>query len=203
MYKKRKFLRFLLDRLSFPILVFLSSEASRKLGLTPIDEERTYACLKHSAGKTLDIGCGSGGFIQAYKNGYGIDKVFINNSRFILGEAEKIPFKDKTFDTITFIASLNHVVGRGPALKEAARVLKDKGQILITMINPFLGFLAHKIIRKRCDPDQIKRKIEECELFGLAESQIKILVSCASLKIVSKKSILLYGNKLYICEKDR
>jgi ubiquinone/menaquinone biosynthesis C-methylase UbiE len=120
-----------------------------------------------------------------------------------LGEAERIPFKDKTFDTITFIASLNHIVDRESALKEAARVLKDKGRILITMINPFLGFLAHKIIRKRCDPDQIRRKIEERELFGLTESQIKILASYASLKIVSKKSILLYGNKLYICEKKR
>jgi len=202
MYKKRGFLRFLLDRLSFPVLIFLDYETSKKIGLTPIDEERSYACLKYAIGRTLDVGCGYGHFMDTYGNGYGIDKVFTNNSRFVLGDATKIPFKDKTFDTVTFIASLNHIVDRDIALREAARILKDDGRILITMINPLIGFLAHKIIRKRCDSDQIRRRIGKKELLGLTESQIKTLVSCAGLKTVARKSILLYGNKLYICKKD-
>lgn len=201
MYKKRGFLRFILDRLCFPILVFLDYDTSKKIGLTPIDDERSYACLKHSRGKALDIGCGDSRFMNTYGNGYCLDKVFIHNSRFVLGNAEKIPFKDKTFDTITFIASLNHIIDRELALKEAVRVLKDDGRLLITMIDPLIGFLAHKIIRKRCDPDQIRRHMKKGELLGLTESQIKTLTSNTSLKIADRKSILLYCNRLYICKR--
>jgi len=200
LYKKRRFLRFILDRLCFPILVFLDYKASKKIGLTPIDDERSYACLKHSKGTTLDVGCGDGRFMDTYGSGYCLDRVFINNSRFVLGNAEKIPFKDKTFDTVTFIASLNHIVDREVALIEAVRVLKDDGQVLITMIDPFIGFLVHKIIRKRCDPDQIRRRMKKGERLGLTETQIKTLSSNADLKVVAIKSILLYCNRLYICK---
>lgn len=199
MYKKRKFLRFLLDRISFPVLVFLDYNTSKKIGLTPVDEERSYACLRHSSGRTLDVGCGDGRFMDAYGNGYSLDKVSTKNSRFVLGDAAKVPFKNKTFDTVTFIASLNHIVDRELALKEAARVLKDDGRILITMINPLIGFLSHKVIRKRCDPDQIRRRMEKRELLGLTGSQIKILTSNAGLKIAERRSILFYFNRLYIC----
>jgi len=201
MYKKRKFLRFILDRLSFPILICLDYKTSKKIGLTPIDEERSYACLKYAKGKALDIGCADNRFIDSYGNGYGMDKVFTNNSKLVLGDAARIPFKDKAFDTVTFIASLNHILARDIALREAARVLKDEGQVLITMINPLIGFLAHKIIRKRCDPDQVRRHMEKGEMLGLTVYQIETLVSRAGLKIVARKSILLCGNKLYICKK--
>ena len=201
MYKKRGFLKFILDRMCFPILVFLSYRASEKIGLTPIDAERTYACLKYARGMALDIGCGEGNFVCNYGNGYGIDRIITDNPRLVLAEAAKIPFKDKTFDTVTFIASLNHVVGREASLREAARVLKDDGRVLITMIGPFVGFLAHKVIRKRCDPDQIKRRMTNGELLGLTDRQIRTMTSQAGLKIVARKSVLLFGNKLYICKK--
>ena len=201
MYKKRGLLKFLLDRLFFPILIFLDYDTSKSIRLTPIDEERSYACLKHSRGKVLDIGCGDSRFMDTYEDGYCLDKVFIRNPRFILGDAENIPFKDKTFDTVTFIASLNHIVNREAALNEAVRILKDEGRILITMINPLIGFLAHKVIRKRCDPDQIRRHMKKGELLGLTGSRIKALISGAGLKIIARKSVLLYWNRLYICER--
>src|SRR3972149_5856038 len=54
----RRPLHLLLDRLAFPLLALLSSEGARRLGLTPIDDERVLACLPHCQGLLLDVGCG-------------------------------------------------------------------------------------------------------------------------------------------------
>jgi len=201
MHKKRGFLRFVLDRLCFPVLAFLDYETSKKAGLTPIDEERAYACLKYSKGRVLDIGCGDARFIDTYGDGYGIDRVLAASPRFILADAANMPFKNKVFDTVTLIASLNHIIDRDAALREAVRVLKDDGQVLITMIDPLVGFLAHKIVRRRCDPDQIRRHWEKKELLGLTGSQVSALTSRAGLMIVAIKSVLFCRNRLYICKR--
>ena len=53
-------------------------------------------------------------------------------------------------------------------MQEARRVLKDEGQLLITMINPVVGFVVHKI-RHRYDLDQLERGMGEEEANGLWE----------------------------------
>jgi hypothetical protein len=51
-------------------------------------------------------------------------------------------------------------------LQEARRVLKGEGRLLITMINPVVGFFAHTI-RHRYDLDQLERGMGEEEAKGL------------------------------------
>jgi demethylmenaquinone methyltransferase/2-methoxy-6-polyprenyl-1,4-benzoquinol methylase len=55
-------------------------------------------------------------------------KAYLNKRiSFICGDAEKLPFKDKTFDAITITFGLRNIQDRFKALKEFYRVTKDEG----------------------------------------------------------------------------
>jgi len=60
------------DRLCFPLLVFLSSDTARSLGLTPIDEERIAMARSRCRGLLLDIGCGANELIRYYRSRQGM-----------------------------------------------------------------------------------------------------------------------------------
>ncbi len=93
-------------------------------------------------GKILDIGCGNGrDSIFLAKKGYsviGIDitpkaiilakknKNKVKNLKFIVADAEKLPFKDESFDGVYSIGVF-HCTNLNKSLKEAVRVLKEGG----------------------------------------------------------------------------
>ena len=91
----------------------------------------------------LDIGCGTGEQLAKLNNAIGLDislnmaKIAHNktNKFVIVGNAENLPFKSKTFDcVISFFGALNHVQ-LNRALKEIRRVLKDNGVLIFTVAN--------------------------------------------------------------------
>lgn len=59
-----------------------------------------------------------------------------------------LPFEDARFDTVTFIANLNHAPRsqRDGELREAFRVLKPGGNIIVTMGNALAEVLVHKLV---------------------------------------------------------
>ena len=59
-----------------------------------------------------------------------------------------LPYKDGSFETVTFIANINHIPRplRSKELAEAYRVLKPNGKIIVTMGNPVAEWLVHKIV---------------------------------------------------------
>lgn len=192
------------DRLFFPLLIFLSPAQSKRLGLTPIDDERKNICLKHAYGKVLDIGCGHNRFVQEYGN----DSIGVDVYRFkgsekvtIVKDSSDLPFRDKAFDTISFIASLNHIPNRKEVLEEAKRVLKDNGRILITMINPVIGWICHKL-RYPFDPDQKERGMKDGELWGMWKWMVKALLTITGFKLVESQIFVWGLNRLYIGKKN-
>ncbi len=91
--------------------------------------------------KILSIGCGLGEYLDLFKNYkiYGSDisynalkiaKSYSKHAKFIRADAEKLPFKTSSFDTILMIDCLEHIPNDKKAFDEARRVLK-KGGILV------------------------------------------------------------------------
>jgi ubiquinone/menaquinone biosynthesis C-methylase UbiE len=195
------------DRLCFPLLAFLSSEHARGLHLTPIDEERVAIALGRCRGLVLDIGCGTNELARAYRSregsAIGVD-VLPWPGTDVVCDTTTLPFPDRHFDTVAMLACLNHVPQskRGQVLQEARRVLKDEGQLLITMINPVVGVVVHAI-RRRYDLDQLERGIGHEEAKGLWDKEVKELLAESRLRLAETIPFVFGLNRLYIAEKDR
>ena len=62
----------------------------------------------------------------------------------VTGSAEALPFPDKTFDVVLYIASLQFVDSIKDALEQTARVLKPKGKLLALLLNPNSTFIQER-----------------------------------------------------------
>ncbi|MFH1459405.1 MAG: class I SAM-dependent methyltransferase [Candidatus Omnitrophota bacterium] len=99
-------------------------------------------------GKGLEIGVGTGRFAAALNVKTGIDlsvkmlkKAAQKGVRVSVAKAESLPFKNKTFDYAIIIISLCFMQNPGRVLEEVYRILKNKGQIIVGIIDKdsFLG----------------------------------------------------------------
>jgi len=91
----------------------------------------------------LDIGCGMGhslDYLNKFSNNLiGIDTDLTSltyakkttQAKYLLSKAEKMPFKDNTFDKIIIFNVLEHIKYDQEAIREMKRVTKDKAEILI------------------------------------------------------------------------
>ena len=191
----------LASRVCFPLLCLLSREQSLKLHLTPIDDERVIMALRYAKEKVLDVGCGANIFVKSYGNGIGVDVYPWEGVDQVIKNAARLPFPDRSFDTISFLACLNHIKNRDKALIEARRVLKKNGQLLITMIPPRLGAFIHWL-RYKNDPDHLKRTINHSkEVLGMSDETIESLLKNAGFQLVAKKRFVFGMNTLYVAHK--
>lgn len=111
--------------------------------------------LGANKGKSLlDLGCGRGEFCNsAFMQGLrvcGVDfsitalkgaSSLNNNINFIPADARDLPFRDKFFDYVVCLGSLEHFTDKVSSLKEIHRVLKDNGKIFMFLPNSY--FLGH------------------------------------------------------------
>lgn len=97
-----------------------------------------------SPAKILEVGCGSG-FVSLYfaKRGYQATCLDVNkfilevaeknfeqegvNGEFVVGDAEKLPFKTGSFDVVTSFGLLEHFEDPSKAISEMIRILKPNG----------------------------------------------------------------------------
>jgi SAM-dependent methyltransferase len=107
-----------------------------------------------SAGKVLDVGTEGGGFIdtliktlKAYDSFVGVDYCPSSESRkamesarkrfagkrvrFLVMNAEKLRFKDESFDTVCISHCLHHLANIGNVMAEMKRVLKKGGNVIL------------------------------------------------------------------------
>lgn len=123
---------------------------------------KIYKSLPQDINRILDIGCRQGEFT----------KFLINKSRFTVGldfqmaflkgrdkndkkelvfvnsYAEKLPFKNKSFDYVILAEVLEHSSSEEECISEAYRVLNDNGKLIITV--------PHKGVFCFLDPDNFK-----------------------------------------------
>ena len=114
-------------------------------GWTTLEQSRFDEVLPLVRGTLLDVGAGANNLVKRYGNGVGVDVHDWGGGTVVIENSGSLPFDDATFDTVTFVACLNHIPQRAEALREAHRVLRDGGRLIITMINPILGGLGHAI----------------------------------------------------------
>jgi len=187
------------DRLLFPWIAFMSAEAARRRRLTPLDMERLLVTLPLVRGRLLDVGCGDNLLVAAYGMGTGVDIVDWGYVDRILPEDGTLPFADETFDTVTILAALNHIVDREMMLQECRRVLSPHGRIIISMLNPVLSLVVHRI-RYRLDPDQTHRHQEFGEVWGLWPREIYQLLDRSGFALKGYRRFVWGLNRIYCAE---
>jgi SAM-dependent methyltransferase len=184
------------DTIGAPLrCVFLPDDWSARLGLTSLEEERISAVLPYIQGRLLDIGAGRNTLVKRYGNGVGIDVYDWGGGALIVEDSANLPFSDGAFDTVTLVASLNHIPNRTEVLQEAYRVLSPKGRLIITMINPILGGIGHLIWWYSEDKE---RGMAEGEVGGMWTEETARLCRSVGFEIVEHKRFLYWLNNLYL-----
>jgi len=104
--------------------------------------DRIEFLRKRIKGKTLDVGYYCCTLheevlkVAGRKNTFGIDTECPKNTKYYKkAKAENIPFKANTFETVVAGELVEHLAKPEPFFKEASRVLKKGGRILITTPN--------------------------------------------------------------------
>lgn len=193
----------LINTLTFPIRVLLDQNTVKQLGLNTLAKDRVNKVLPFIKGKLLDIGCGENLLIRQYNSkGVGVD-VYPWKDIDVLCHTHKLPFQNHTFDTVSMLASINHVPRpiRPRVLKEAFRVLKPAGNLILTTLDPKIGWACHKLIAS-WDPDQTTRGIASGEEWGLDESEvIKLLKKAKFTSPNISRFSFLHLNTIYLATK--
>ncbi len=115
-----------------------------------LSEVRLLSSLKGEFRKGLEVGVGSGRFALPLGVKYGVDPSLsmlklarLRNLKVVLGVAEDLPLKDRSFDFVLMVTTICFVDDPVKALKEVDRVLVENGKFLIGFVdkNSFLGRL--------------------------------------------------------------
>lgn len=175
---------------------------NKKFGWSSLEEERLRAVLPNIQGRLLDVGAGTNTLVRTYRGeGVGVDVFDFGGGTTIVEDTRKLPFADGSFDTITYLACLNHIPYRDEALREGLRVLRPGGRIVATMINRLLGDVGHKIWWY--SEEKHRGGMLPGETGGLNVNEMRSLLTCAGFTNV-KFSRFCYGlNGLYVAEKPR
>ena len=166
-------------------------------------EERIQQVLRFCNERVLDIGCGENELIRRYRAlgflGVGIDAHQWNGVD-VICDATRLAFKNDEFDTVCFVGSLNHIPNRNIAIQEQRRVLRKNGRVIVTMLDPFIGILCHKLSIKDADRDE--RGMKKGEKYGLSVDLILKMFYEMDFKLEVHKTFVYGLNHLFVFKKE-
>lgn len=128
--------------------------------------------LKHLKGcqTVLSVGCGPAVIEAALgKHGYQVTGVDIEPGalretsgtvKMVVARAEDLPFPAAAFEVVIFVTSLQFIEDYRAAVAQAARVLRENGQLIVMLLNPASAFFQ----RKRCQPHSYVHRIRHTDL---------------------------------------
>jgi ubiquinone/menaquinone biosynthesis C-methylase UbiE len=130
------------------------------------------------AEKLLEIGCGTGHFTRWLDSMelecYGLDlshlmlreaKKLWPNGSLLQGESSHLPFKDKSFDVVAFIACLEYMPDIAKVVNEAARVSR-KG-IIIGIMNKWSLSTMRRIIQVKIGKNPYYKNVRFYSIFDM------------------------------------
>jgi SAM-dependent methyltransferase len=187
------------DTLFFPLRAITIFHKDRWT-LSALATERFDYVSREVRGFCLDVGCGKENrFVQEFLGGHGkgidvfpYEGLLAEN---LVDDLTHFPFQDASFETVTFIANLNHVPRsqRDTELREAYRCLKTGGNIIVTMGNPLAELLVHKVVNwhdrlfgTKFDMDT-ERGMGEEEEYYLTDAEIRGRLLRAGFTKIQKK----------------
>lgn len=183
LHRPKPLLRAIYDILGAPLrMLLLPDQASERWGFTSLRAERFAMVLPELTGRVLDIGAGYHELIRIYRRerpsseaeaSVGVDVVDWGCGCTLIERSDRLPFPDAIFDTVCFIACLNHIPERAGALLEAKRVLKPAGRLLVTMIGHLIGAIGHKLWWYSEDKH---RDLDDHEEMGLDRNEVLALL---------------------------
>jgi SAM-dependent methyltransferase len=163
-------------------------------------ERRLEATLKHVRGRLIDFGCGDNRLVRVHGTGVGVDIVQWGDVDLVVEDTSKLPLDDASFDTVTFVACLNHIPKREEVLDEAFRLLTPGGRVVATMIPPGLSAFWHRLIRP-WDPDQHGRHLHEGEVWGISNAEMRRLLERHGFKVERHERFDFGFNNLFVARK--
>ncbi len=170
-------------------------------GLTTNEDIRLEQVSRHIRGRLLDIGCGANRLVREYRaqghDGIGVDVYPWPGVDQVVEDSARLPFDDASFDTVTLVACINHIPNRGEVLKEARRVLKPEGRLILTNLTPVLSRLWHWYAF--WDKDQHERGMQAGEVWGLEGLELRQLLRAAGFSVDRFERFSLWLNQLYVC----
>ena len=190
-------------------MAMLPDAVSERMGLTSLRAERMAVVLPELKGRVLDVGAGDNLLVRLYRRyrdvlgahatdvdlSVGVDTHDWGGGCTIVPHSRSLPFDDSSFDTVCFVACLNHIPERAEALAEARRLLRPGGRVVATMIGRMVGAVGHKLWWYGEDR---YREMHPEERWGLRRGEMVTLLENAGLRVV-KTSGFAYGlNTLYV-----
>jgi SAM-dependent methyltransferase len=190
-------------------MALLPDELSERLGLTSLRAERMAMVLPELRGRVLDVGAGDNLLIRLYRRhaerlgaiafdaerSVGVDTHDWGGECLLVPDSGSLPFDDRSFDTVCFVACLNHIPERVAALREARRVLRPGGRLVATMIGRVVGAVGHMIWWYGEDRH---REMHPGERWGLTRAEMLALFEGAGLQITKTVNFVYGLNTLYV-----
>lgn len=129
--------------------------------------------------RLLDVGCGGGRLLRAAQQqglaAFGIDlsssgavlaESFAPGAHVAVGNGERFPFPDGSFDYLTCLGSLEHFLDIEAGLKEMVRVCKVGAGVCIMVPNSFYLFDIIGVLKTGCSRNGTSQPQEELATRG-------------------------------------
>jgi SAM-dependent methyltransferase len=192
-----------LNQLLLPLKLLVPQPIVKALPLLTTNETlRTAMVRGFTHGRLLDIGCGHNRLVREYRQnggcGIGVDVHPWPDVDLVVADTARLPYPDSAFDTITFVACLNHIPNRVDVLCEARRLLRPGGHVVLTNLSPRLSRLWHAWAF--WDVDQRERGMKEGEVYGFSREELVVLLSQAGFGLMQRTPFSWGLNAVYVFE---